>query len=132
MIILLFIKEHLTLLIHAVLQIRIRIQGRFFPDPVSLIRAPTHISESLMTIIWVKTTIILCHLAQILSVRYLLNFWLKKVRQQSPPPPLLLWPRSEIWDAGFRMNKKLGSGISIQDQQRRFHKNKKIMCIEYR
>jgi hypothetical protein len=101
MIIILFIKEHLTLLIHAVLQIRyeiryvftpvFRIQDIFFPDPISLIRAPAHISESLMTIFLVKTTIILCQkkMAQILSVRYRypLNFWLKKLTQQPPPPP---------------------------------------------
>ncbi len=49
--------------------LRIRIRNRFFPDPGS----QTHIVESLLTIFWVKSPIILCKLGQIFFLHQFKN-----------------------------------------------------------
>ncbi len=100
-------------------------RNRFFPDPGS----QTHTFESLVTIFWLKSSIILWKLAQIFffsasKLKYttiLWNLWLhKKVWHQIfSPHSFVAVFGSGIRDPGSGMGKNQdpGSGINIPDPQ---------------
>jgi hypothetical protein len=90
-----------------------RIQDMFFPDPVSLIRAPTHIlraSDYFMGKNYLNSSSFGSNSFCMVPV----HFFAKKSKTTFPHPFVVA---AGIWDAGFRMDKiqDPGSGISIQD-----------------
>ncbi len=85
------------------------IRNRFFPDPVS----QSHIFESLVTIFWVKSSILLWKLAQIFCLQHfetkiIFNLWNLWLFSPLSFVAVFLDPGTEIRDPGWV---KSGSGI---------------------
>ncbi len=92
------------------------IRNRFFPDPGSQI----HIFESLVTIFWVKSSIILWKLAEIFffSTKIICNF-VKFVATWKVMTTNFFSPLSfvAVFGSGMGKNQDPGSGINIPDPQ---------------